>query len=162
VGGSWGPVTNAVLGGWQVSSVITMKAGLPLGIDAQTNNTNSFGGGQRPNITGDPGARPQNVDPVKEWFNTSAFTQPAPFTFGNAPRFLSNPRGPGLNNWDIGISKMFQPIEKLRIQFRSEFFNAFNHPNFYLPDTTFGDPSFGSLNQTLPARDIQFAIKILF
>ena len=162
VGGSWGPVTNAVLGGWQVSSVITMKAGLPLGIDAQTNNTNSFGGGQRPNITGDPGARPQNVDPVKEWFNTSAFTQPAPFTFGNAPRFLSNPRGPGLNNWDIGVSKMFQPIEKVRIQFRSEFFNAFNHPNFYLPDTTFGDPGFGSLNQTLPARDIQFAIKILF
>ncbi len=162
IGGNWKPVANGVLGGWQVSSVITMKAGLPLGIDAQTNNTNSLGGGQRPNITGDPSARPQNADPVKEWFNVAAFTQPAAFTFGNAPRFLSNPRGPGLNNWDIGISKMFQPIEHLRIQFRSEFFNAFNHANFYLPDTTFGDPSFGSLNQTLPARDIQFAIKLLF
>ena len=162
VGGSWGPVTNAVLGGWQVSSVITMKAGLPLGINAQTNNTNSFGGGQRPDITGDPGNRPQNLDPVKQWFNIAAFTQPAAFTFGNAPRFLSSPRGPGLNNWDIGVSKMFQPIEHLRIQFRSEFFNAFNHANFYLPNTTFGDPGFGSLNQTLPARDIQFAIKLLF
>jgi hypothetical protein len=153
---------NGVLGGWQVSSVITMKAGLPLGIDAQTNNTNSFGGGQRPNISGDPGARPASVDPVKEWFNTAAFTQPAAFTFGNAPRFLSSPRGPGLNDWDFGISKMFRPLERLRIQFRSELFNAFNHPNFYLPNTTFGDPGFGSLNQTLPARDIQFAIKLLF
>lgn len=161
VGSSWGPLKNGVLGGWQVSSVITLKAGLPLGIDAQTNNTNSFGGGQRPNISGDP-ARPANVDPVKEWFNIAAFTQPAAFTFGNAPRFLTNPRGPGLNDWDFGISKMFHPIERLRIQFRSELFNAFNHPNFYLPDTTFGDPGFGSLNQTLPARDIQFAIKLLF
>jgi hypothetical protein len=162
MGANWGPVTNAVLGGWQASSVITMKAGLPLGIDAQTNNTGSFGGGQRPNIVGDPGARPRNVDPVREWFNVAAFAQPAAFTFGNAPRFLSNPRGPGLNNWDIGISKMFQPVERLKIQFRSEFFNAFNHANFYLPNTTFGDPGFGSLNQTLPARDIQFAIKLLF
>jgi Carboxypeptidase regulatory-like domain len=161
LGSNWNGLANAVLGGWQVSSVITMKAGLPLGIDAQTNNTNSFGGGQRPNISGDI-TRPRNVDPVKEWFNTAAFTQPAPFTFGNAPRFLSSPRAPGLNNWDIGISKMFQPIEHLRIQFRSEFFNAFNHANFYLPNTTFGDPGFGSLNQTLPARDIQFALKVLF
>jgi Carboxypeptidase regulatory-like domain len=161
LGSAWGPVTNGVLGGWQVSSVITMKAGLPLGIDALTNNTNSLGGGQRPNITGNI-ARPAGVDPVKEWFNVAAFTQPAPFTFGNAPRFLSNPRGPGLNQWDIGISKMFQPLEHFRIQFRSEFFNVFNRPNFYLPDTTFGDPGFGALNQTLPARDIQFAIKLLF
>lgn len=161
IGNRWNGTTNAVLGGWQVSSVITTKAGLPLGIDAETNNTNSFGGGQRPNISGDL-TLPQNVDPVKEWFNTSAFSQPAPFTFGNAPRFLTNPRGPGLNSWDIGISKMFQPIEHLRIQFRSEFFNAFNHANFYLPNTTFGDPAFGSLNQTLPARDIQFALKLLF
>ena len=162
VGSNWGPVTNGVLGGWQVSSVISLKSGLPLGIVAANNNTNSFGGGQRPNITGDIGARPQNADKVNEWFNIAAFAQPAPFTFGNAPRFLTSPRGPGLNTWDIGIDKSFPIWERVNLQFRSEFFNAFNHPNFYLPNTTFGDPAFGSLNQALPARDIQFALKLLF
>jgi hypothetical protein len=142
--------------------VISLKSGLPLGIVAANNNSNSFGGGQRPNITGDPGARPANADRVTEWFNTAAFSQPAPFTFGNAPRFLSNPRGPGLTSWDLGVNKSFHIWERVNLQFRSEFFNVLNHANFYLPDTTFGDPAFGSLNQALPGRDIQFALKLVF
>jgi hypothetical protein len=162
IGSSWGRVANAVAGGWEVSGVASFKSGLPLGIYATTNNTNSFGGGQRPNIVADPGAVPSGTDRVVEWFNTAAFAQPAPFTFGNAPRFLSNPRGPGLQNFDIGIVKNFQPWERGRIQFRAEFFNAFNRANFYLPDTGFGDPAFGSVTQALPARDIQFGLKIMF
>jgi hypothetical protein len=162
IGSGWNRATNAVLGGWQVSSVASFKAGLPLGIVAATNNTNSFGGGQRPNITGNPSAVPQGTDRVAEWFNAGAFTQPAAFTFGNAPRFLSTPRGPGLQNWDIGLHKYFRLWERGQLQFRSEFFNAFNRANFYLPNTTFGDPAFGSITQALPARDIQFALKLLF
>jgi hypothetical protein len=111
---------------------------------------------------GNPSAVPAGTDRVNEWFNTAAFQQPPAFTFGNASRFLSTPRGPGLQNVDFGLSKNFQPVERLTIQFRAEFFNAFNRTNFYLPDTAFGDPAFGSLTQALPARDIQFALKILF
>jgi hypothetical protein len=162
VGSNWGRVTNAVAGGWEVSGVGSFKAGLPLGIYAVTNNTNSFGGGQRPNIVGDPSAVPPGTDRVDQWFNTAAFEQPAPFTFGNASRFLNNPRGPGLQTVDLGISKNFRPLERMTIQFRTEFFNTFNRANFYLPDTAFGDPAFGSLTQALPARDIQFGLKILF
>jgi hypothetical protein len=162
VGTNWGRVANAVAGGWQVSGVTSFKAGLPLGIFAVTNNTNSLGGGQRPNIVGDVSAVPPGTDRVDKWFNTAAFQQPAPFTFGNASRFISTPRGPGLQNVDLGISKNFRPVERLTIQFRTEFFNAFNRTNFYLPDTAFGDPAFGSLTQALPARDIQFGLKILF
>ncbi|MBV9305585.1 MAG: TonB-dependent receptor [Acidobacteriaceae bacterium] len=162
VGSNWGRVTNAVAGGWEVSSVASFKSGLPLGVYADTNNTNSFGGGQRPNIVGNVGAVPQGVDRVNEWFNTAAFAQPAPFTFGNAPRFFTNPRGPGFQNIDLGLDKNFHPWERGTIQFRAEFFNTLNHANFYLPDTGFGDPGFGSLTQALPARDIQFGLKILF
>lgn len=110
VGSNWGRVANAVAGGWQVSGVTSFKAGLPLGVYAVTNNTNSLGGGQRPNIVGDISAVPPGTDRVAKWFNTAAFQQPAPFTFGNAPRFLSNPRGPGLQNVDLGISKNFRPV----------------------------------------------------
>lgn len=161
-GSDMGRALDAVVGGWQISGVTTYKSGLPLGITAQSNNTNSFGGGQRPNLIGDPSARPATVDKVNQWFNPAAFAQPAAFTFGNVGRFISHPRGPGLANWDIGISKHFVPRENFRIQLRAEAFNAFNHANFFLPNTTFGDPGFGRLNQTLPARDIQFGLKLLF
>ncbi|HVI81008.1 MAG TPA: hypothetical protein VM715_23230, partial [Candidatus Acidoferrum sp.] len=162
VGSNWGRVANAVAGGWQLSGVTSFKSGLPLGIYASTNNTNSFGGGQRPNIIGDPSAVPQGTDRVNGWFNKAAFAQPAPFTFGNASRFLSYPRGPGLQNIDLGLSKSFHPLERFTIQFRAEFFNALNHTNFYLPNTSFGDPSFGTVSQSLPARDIQFGLKVLW
>lgn len=162
VGSNWGRGVNAVAGGWEVSAVTSFKSGLPLGIYADTNNTNSFGGGQRPNIIGNPGAVPAGTDRVNEWFNTDAFAQPAAFTFGNAPRFLTNPRGPGLQNIDLGLDKNFRPWERTTIQFRAEFFNTLNHANFYLPDTGFGDPAFGSVTQALPARDIQFGLKVLW
>jgi hypothetical protein len=162
VGSNWGRVANAVAGGWQLSGVTSFKSGLPLGMYASTNNTNSFGGGQRPNIIGDPSAVPAGTDRVNAWFNKAAFAQPAPFTFGNAPRFLSYPRGPGLQNIDLGLSKSFHLFERSTIQFRAESFNTINRANFYLPNTTFGDPSFGTVSQALPARDIQFGLKVLW
>jgi len=75
---------------------------------------------------------------------------------------LSTTRGPGLNNWDIGIHKYFQLKEQFRLQFRAEFYDAFNHPNFFNPDTAFGGAAFGRLNQAFPGRDVQLALKLLF
>jgi hypothetical protein len=151
-----GPI-NALLGGWQLSGITTAKAGFPLSISAATNNTNSLGGNQRPNLIGDPHlANPT----LAQWFNTAAFAQPAPFTFGNVPRTMPNLRAPGFQNWDIAIQKWWKWHDKIRAQLRSEMYNAFNHSDFYAPNTTFGDPRFGTISGALPSRDIQFGLKM--
>jgi hypothetical protein len=161
-GASMGRLADAVAGGWQVSGVSTFKKGFPLGIADQTNNTNSFGGGQFPNLIGNPNARPAGVDRVDEWFNTAAFAQPAPFTFGNSPRFLPNTRAPGINNFDLAAEKWFQLQERLKMEFRAEFYNAFNHTNLLAPNQVFGSPTFGAITLAAPPRDIQFGLKLVF
>jgi len=157
VGTNFNAVANAVIGGWQVSGVTTIKSGFPIAITTGDNNTNSFGGNQRPDLIGDPTLSHKTI---AEWFNTSAFAQPAPFTFGNAPRYMSNVRAPGLQHWDIAIQKWFHVRELLKLQFRAEMFNAFNQANFYAPDGNLTDPNFGTISQTLPPRDIQFGLKL--
>jgi hypothetical protein len=147
---------DAVLGGWQVSGISTFKSGIPLGIATGTNNTNSFGGGQRPNLVADPHVSHPTID---RWFNTDAFDQPPPFTFGDVPRYMPNLRAPGYNNWDLAIQKWWARKERLRVQFRAEMFNAFNHPNFYAPNQTMGG-GFGMIFGTYPARDVQFGLKV--
>ena len=161
-GTNMGKVADAAVGGWQVSGVSTFKSGFPLGIVAQTNNSNSFGGGQFPNLIGNPNARPTGVDRVDEWFNTAAFAQPAPFTFGNSPRFLPNTRAPGINSFDLALEKWFQIREHGRLEFRAEFYNAFNHTNLLAPDQVFGDAAFGVITLAAPPRDIQFGLKLSF
>ena len=73
---------------------------------------------------------------------------------------MPNLRAPGLKNWDLAIQKWWQSSEGLRVQFRAEMYNAFNHANFYAPDTHFGDATFGQISGALPARDVQFGLKI--
>ena len=157
LGRNFNAFTNAVLGGWQITGVSTFKSGFPIGVVGGVNNTSSFGGNQRPDVVGDPTL---SHPTLQEWFNTSAFAQPAPFTFGNAPRFLSTVRAPGLQQFDIGIQKWFYWREALKLQFRGELFNAFNRANFYAPDANFNDASFGTISATLPPRDVQFGLKL--
>jgi hypothetical protein len=106
---------------------------------------------------------------INNWINAAAFTQPAPFTFGDAPRFFSGLRAPDFFNWDMGIQKYWILREQMRFQFRFEMFNAFNHPNFFVPDTNLGDFSpnpaqnrFGVITGAYPARSLQFAGKFYF
>jgi hypothetical protein len=97
---------------------------------------------------------------VKAYFNTAAFQNAAPGTFGQSGRnFLT---GPSLVDVDFSLFKEF-PIRELgKIEFRSEFFNVFNHPNFYNPDNTVGDGTFGQLQSARDPRIAQFALKYLF
>ncbi|HXN46912.1 MAG TPA: carboxypeptidase-like regulatory domain-containing protein [Bryobacteraceae bacterium] len=157
VGTNFNAVANAVVGGWQVSGITSYKSGFPIAITTGDNNTNSFGGNQRPDLVGNPTLSNPTIN---EWFNTAAFAQPAPFTFGNAPRYMGNVRAPGLANWDIGLQKWFYLHETLKLQFRAEMFNAFNHANFYKPDGNLTDSTFGVISATLPPRDIQFGLKL--
>jgi hypothetical protein len=100
---------------------------------------------------------------VQEWFNTTAFSLPAPYTFGNEGR--NNMTGPPFKNVDFSAYKDFFLTERIRLQFRSEFFNVFNHPSFGLPDNTVTDASFGVITSTANPnanREIQFALKLMF
>ena len=155
-GSSMSKPVDAVLGGWQIAGVTSSKGGNPLPWSLSTNTTYSFGGGQRPNISGNPLAQHPTIN---QWLNPAAFSQPATFTFGDAPRFDGHARGPDFNNSDFTISKWFQIKEQIRVQFRGEAFNFFNHPNFYQPNTQFENPAFGTITEAFEPRSIQLAVK---
>src|SRR5262249_19497760 len=109
---------------------------------------------------------------LNDYINASCFTMPAVFGaddptalgFGNAGVGILD--GPGQNNWDIALIKRFKfglMKENFGLDFRTEFFNAFNHPQFNDPDVTLGDATFGQITSTIVApRVIQFALKLTF
>ncbi len=151
-------IVNGVIGGWQVAGVSTFKDGYPLSIVDSTNNTNSFGGNQRPNIVAKTGV---SNPTIYDWFNTSAFAQPAPFTFGNAPRTMGYLRAQGTINSDMTLQKYWRLwSETSKLQLRAEFYNLFNRTQFFAPGTTYGTSTFGVIPGALPARSIQFGMKL--
>jgi hypothetical protein len=150
-------VDNAI-GGWQVAGVSSFKDGFPLSITNATNNTNSFGGNQRPNVLGNPTI---NNPTIYQWFNTADFSQPAAFTFGDAPRTLGYLRSQGTINFDMTLQKYWRLWnETSKLQLRAEFYNLFNRTQFFAPGTTFGTSTFGVVPGALPARSIQFGMKL--
>jgi len=156
--GGW---EGKTLGGWQMQGVTTFSAGEVLGVTSSNNTTFSQGGGQRPNWNG---MNPTLANPtVNEWFNTSVFSQPASFTFGNAARTLASLRASPMKNFDFSFIKNTPLKEQVTLQFRAEFFNLFNTVQFGPPATAFGVSSFGVVsNQQNQPRIVQFALKLLF
>jgi hypothetical protein len=99
---------------------------------------------------------------LSQWFNPTAFGVPAPFFYGNsAPNSLF---GPGFSNWDTAAMKNFVFRERLNLQFRAEFFNALNHPNFANPNSDISVPSrVGTITSTTGSpRVVQFALRLEF
>jgi hypothetical protein len=164
VGSNMRHLADAVVGGWEVSQIATFKSGLPLSISGA--NYNSYGGNPRPDVTGDVHISNQSIH---EWFNTGAFAYAPYGSFGTAPRYFSYLRGPHYQNWDTSIMKNWQIKEAMRVQFRAEMYNTFNHPQFYTPNTGYSgcDPnansscasSFGQITNSFPARTVQLAGK---
>jgi len=161
-GGSWNKAADAVLGGWQINGIATIGTGLPLLITA-ANNSGAFNAVQRANVSGPAGLptdRPTAAR-IGEWFNTRAFSQPAPFTFGNVSRTLPDVRGPGERNLDFSLFKAYRFGEQRRVEFRAEFFNLTNTPNFGLPGTILGTGNFGVIGgQANTPRQVQFGLKL--
>ena len=185
-GSDWSGATNAVLGNWQVDLIERATSGFPLFVVDSADesgvffsyNGNTF---QRPNQVGDPNkagavagnpgcSAPSQVHTIQNWFNPCAFA-PAPTgelgTAARAPLY-----GPRFVNTDFSLIKDF-PLsfrEGMNLQFRAEFFNLFNHPQFYLGgaggsgEQDINSPStFGIINNTVNnARLIQFALKLRF
>jgi hypothetical protein len=160
-GSDWSKPVDAALGGWQWSGILTAESGLPISVQPATNNV-GFGFNQRPNLV--PGVSPIPANQsITNWLNSAAFSQPAAFTFGNAPRFFSNVHGPKYFDWDMSIQKYWNFTESKRLQFRFEAFNALNHPDFYQPDTNLGDgANFGRVTSAYQARSVQGAVKFYF
>jgi hypothetical protein len=106
-------------------------------------------------------------DPAKLWqrrkaryFNTQAVARPANGTWGNLGRNVVV--GPGINNWDLALSKNFRLWEDGRLQFRTEWFNAFNHSQFTGLSTSFGTGNFGYVTGAASPRMIQFGLRMEF
>ncbi len=154
---------NMLLSGFQFNGITEYNSGNPIVVGSVSDNTALLGGGQRPNLNGNAQIANANNN---EWFNTAAFSQPLPFTIGNAPRTLPNVRTPGFTNADLSIFKntYIGAHEKYNLQLRLETFNTFNHPYFSGPDASLGDGSnFGKITGTAgDPRDIQLAAKFYF
>jgi len=150
-------------GGWTLSSFDTFQGGFPqaFGLSKSTAGANSG----RPNAAGDPAAGISGpiVGRLRRYFNTSAFAQPADFTYGNLSPYIGTVRSHGMNNIDATLSKDFRFTERARLQFRASMFNVPNHPVFSAPNTTFGNANFGTISsQANLSRQWEFAGKILF
>jgi hypothetical protein len=110
----------------------------------------------RPDLVGDPHLA--NPDPSL-WINPSAFSLPEG-RFGTAGRNIL--RGPGYQSLDLGLAKQWSLSDTSRLQFRAEFFNLFNHPNFDLPEGNFLSDDFGSVQSAKDSRQIQFGLRLQF
>ena len=157
------PLADKLIGGWQINLISALQGGIPLTISTAVNNTNSYGGGSRPNSTGRSAKLSGPVqDRLNRFFDTSVFTQPEPFTFGNVGRTLPDVRGPANVNFDFSLIKNIPFGERFRLQFRAEAFNAINNTNFWNPGTGFGGAGFGIISGAGGARIVQLALKLYF
>jgi hypothetical protein len=146
--------------------ILSYASGTPLGIRGGP-DPGLYGGGNRPNVVS--GADPLafhggKFDPAVDlYLNRAAFSSPAPYTIGNAPRYSSNIRGFGNKNESMGFLKQTNITEAVYIQFRAEFFNIFNRTVFGGPDTNINDVSYGVVSgQVNMPRLIQFGLKLYF
>jgi hypothetical protein len=163
LGANWSTPLNLILGGWQFNGITTYQSGTPLSITA--NNVsgifNSRGlasnNGKSGKLSGDVHER------LDRYFDTSVFSQPAPFTLGNTSPQVADIRSHGMRNWDLSMFKEFSIREGWTLQFRSEFLNAFNTVRFSTPNTNVASNQFGLINsQANSPRQIQFGLKLLW
>jgi hypothetical protein len=164
---SLGFVGRNVLGGWGTSGILTAETNFPFTVLSGVNYSYNGISLDRADIVGNPylpGNRPESAK-LQKWFNTAAFAYNAAGTIGDSARnFL---RGPNSVDFDFALTKSF-PIKKgpwaesQRIDFRAEFFNLLNHPNFANPTATESSTVNGRILSAADPRIIQFALKFVF
>ncbi len=156
------PVWTALLSGWRASGIVLLQDGTPLNPVYFAFSPANSDTPNRPNIVpGQKIALPRSRRTPERFFNTDAFSEPPPLTFGNAGRNILP--GPGINLFDLALHRRFGLGESRSLEFRAELFNAFNHPNFGIPGPypDFG-PFFGRIFSVGDPRRIQMALKLNF
>lgn len=169
--GDVGRAADLAIGGWEVTGIATFQAGFPFSVLANDKFGLLTTFTQRANLI--PGCNPTGgfQKSTTQWFNTSCFAQPLAGQFGDSGRNIL--RGPGINNFDLGLDKTFKLTERVGFQFRVEAFNIFNHSQFgFDPFTATGitapvgnNPNNGGYGQVIaarPGRILQFGFKLSF
>jgi hypothetical protein len=156
-------LVNAIIGGWQFNGITTIQSGTPLSITA-SNTAGIFGARTQPNNNGqDPRLDGPVSERLNRYFDTTVYSQPAAFTFGNEPIFSPVLRTHGVRNFDLSLFKNFSLRERITAQFRIEALNAFNRVQFSAPNTSVTSSSFGVITgQANAPRQLQFGIKLLW
>jgi hypothetical protein len=152
---------NQFVEGWQIAAIVQSQSGAPVNIGATNSAINGVAGTLRPDVND-----PINIiGGVDRWFAPSVFTPVA--RFGSLGRNVVI--GPGFNNTDFSVIKNTRLGDSMRIQFRAEFFDLFNHANLGQPGNVVGAPSFGRITNTRfptgesgSSRQAQFALKLIF
>src|SRR5262245_34443193 len=153
-----------LVGGFSVNAIAQAQSGFPISIGATNASLQGLAfNSLRPNIVGDVNTSASSkADRIRQYFNTLAFAQPIPYTFGNAPRTLPNLRWPGYFTTNLSLQRDFRFTEHASLQIRAEAFNAFNRANFSVPGTVFGATGFGVISSTEDPRQFQIAARIYF
>jgi hypothetical protein len=161
----FGGIAGAAVSGWAVNGITTFQTGFPLAMSMTGNAlTEDFGAGTlRPNYTS--GCNKKISGPstsrMNEWFNTSCFTSPGNFALGNEPRVDGALHSQGIANYDFSAMKSTKIWERANLQFRTEFFNIFNHTQFNPPATSLDGGNFGQiLSQQNQPRLIQVSLRL--
>jgi hypothetical protein len=176
-------VASKAVSGWGIDGVSTFQRGFPLkiawgGAGTALEKANLGVSNVRPNVVGGCNKGTQGSSRLDQWFNVNCFAAPPQWGFGTETRVDSSLRAAGTNNWDFAVFKRTAITERAGLEFRTEFFNLFNHPHFGFPGTNFNptvDPvtgavnnsgnGFGQVSSTNPdsnPRLIQFALKFVF
>jgi Carboxypeptidase regulatory-like domain/TonB dependent receptor len=172
-------VASRILGSWELTSTVVARTGFPINVTIDRsasaipdgNNTD-----QRPDLVPGVSLTPPGGPTIAEWINPAAFAAPAPGIFGDAPRDVA--RGPGAWQIDMGIGKHIPLAERASVDFRAEFFNIFNHPQYGSPLADFsvapGPNGFGNIISTVSTttpvspvgtgtpREMQFSLRLVF
>ncbi len=155
----WGKAAEYVLGDWQLNTIASYFGSTPIELITGANTLGVASAvGQRPNYTGAPLYLHTSDNTFH--LNPAAFARPAPGQLGTLGKGAV--RGKPITNIDFSLSKNFRFKERYRFQFRAEFFNVFNHPNFVGFDTDIRNSTFGQLNTITTPREIQLGFKFNF
>jgi hypothetical protein len=153
-----GGLAGKVVGGWMVATITQLRSGQPFNVNFSPPLAGWYA--NRADVVSSQ-LYPSNQS-ITQWFNPSAFAVPAPFTFGNSARGILF--GPGQKIYDLSVLKNTSISERVTLQFRAEAFNLPNTPSFGLPASNISVPSTDGriTSTTVPARSVQFGLKLLF
>jgi hypothetical protein len=155
-GGTW--FNRNVVGGWQLSDTLIVQSGLPFNVSATDLSDTGGDHTQRANQVCN-GNRPANQS-IQHWFNTACYVQPGVGQLGDERR--DNILGPRTTNLDLSLFKEVSAWHENKIQFRSDFFDALNHPLLGIPSATVSASTYGQITSITGNRSIQLSLKLLY